>query len=106
MDIDSLSRPEVPENQIPILEQYRGSESDTEQASRESRDRTARKPYEAAEEKRLNDERKKCVGLRRAEADKKLRSILFLALGDEANRVFSQTNPRVKTLSISFKELT
>ena len=38
------------------------------------------------------------------EADKKLRSILFLALGSEGKRVFTRKNTRVKTLAISFTE--
>ena len=42
--------------------------------------------------------------MRRTEADKKLRSILFLALGSEGKRVFTQKNPRVKILAITFSE--
>ena len=61
------------------------------------------KIYKAAEEKRIN-KRKKIGVLRRAEADKKLRSILFLALGNEGKKVFSQKNLTVKNFSISFKE--
>ena len=38
------------------------------------------------------------------EADKNLRSILFLALGNEGKRVFSQKDPRVNVLSISFED--
>ena len=67
-----MSGPEVPENQIQILEQSTGSESETEQASREARKWIAIKSYEAAEEKGINDARKKFGGLRKAEADKKL----------------------------------
>ena len=40
--------------------------------------------------------------MKRAEADKKLRSILFLVLGNEDKRVFSLKNPGVNFLSISF----
>ena len=42
--------------------------------------------------------------MRRTEADKKLRSVLFLALGSEGKRVFTQKNPRVKILAITFSE--
>ena len=42
--------------------------------------------------------------MRRTEADKKLRSILFLALGSKGKRVFTQKNARVKILAISFSE--
>ena len=57
LDIDNLTRPEVPENQVSILEQPTGSESDTEQASREATIRTATKSYEYTEEKRLKEEK-------------------------------------------------
>ena len=44
--------------QIPILEQLTASESDTDRASRETRNKNAMKQYEAAEEKRTNEEKK------------------------------------------------
>ena len=62
------------------------------------------KQYEAAEEKLINEEKRKFNAMRRVEADKKLRSILFLALGSQGKRVFAQKNPRVKILIISFTE--
>ena len=80
-----------------------GSESDTERANRETRNKNAMKQYESAEEKRINEEKRKFNGMRRTEADKKLRSILFLVLGSEEKKVFSQKNPRVKILTISLE---
>ena len=68
------------ENQTPNLEQAIGSELDTERVSQEARKMNTMKPYEADEEQRMNEEKEKINGLRRAEVDKKLRSILFLAL--------------------------
>ena len=62
------------------------------------------KQYESAEKKRINEVKRKFNGMRRTEADKKLRSILFLALGSEGKRFFTQKNPRVKILAISFSE--
>ena len=103
-DIERLHGPEVPETQIPILEQVTGSESDTDRASRETRNRNAMIQYETPEEKRINEEKRKFNGMRRTEADKKLRSILFLALGSGGKRVFTQKIPRVKILTISFTE--
>ena len=91
-------------NANPILEQVTGSESDTDRASRETRNKNATKQYEAAEEKRINEEKRKFNGMRQTEADKKLRSILFLALGSEGKRVFTQKNPRVKILAISLTQ--
>ena len=104
LDLESLHGPEIPETQIPILEQATGSESDAEKANRESSNKSTMKQYEPAEEKRINEEKRKFNGMRRTEADKKLRSILFLALGSEGKRVFTQKNPRVKILAISFSE--
>ena len=104
LDIERLHGPEAPETQIPILIQTTGSESDTDRASRETRNNFAMKQYEAAEEKRINEEKRKFNVMRRTEADKKLRSIFFLALGSEVKRVFMQKNPKVKMLAISFTE--
>ena len=105
LDLESLHGQDIPETQIPILEQATGSESDTERANRESRNKNAMKQYESTEEKRINEEKRKFNRMRRTEADKKLRSIfLFLALGSEGNRVFTQKNPRVKILAITFSE--
>ena len=104
LDLESLHGPEIPETQIPILEQATGNETDTETAIRENRNKNAMKQYESAEDKRINEEKRKFNGMRRTEADKKLRSILFLALGSEGKRVCSQKNPRVKILTITFSE--
>ena len=60
--------------------------------------------YEHAEDKRLAEEKRKFGGMRRYDSDKKVRSILYLALGAEGKRVFAQKYPRVKVLGISFKE--
>ena len=104
LDLESLHGPEIPETQISILEQATGSETDAERAIRENRNKNAMKQYESAEENRINEEKRKFNGMRRTKADKKLRSILFLALGSEGKRVFSQKNPRVKILAITFSE--
>ena len=93
LDLESLHGPEIPETQIPILEQATGSESDVEKANRESRIKNAMKQYESAEEKRINEEKRKFNGMRRTEADKKLRLILFLALGSEGKKSFYTKEP-------------
>ena len=59
LDVESLYGPEAPETQISILEQTIGSESNTNRASRETRNKLAMKQYEAAEEKRINQEKMK-----------------------------------------------
>ena len=42
--------------------------------------------------------------MRIEDADKKKPSILYLALGNEGERIFRQKFPKVKLLQISFKE--
>ena len=78
LDIESLNGLKVPEMQIPILEHVSRSEPDTERASRETRSKKARKQYEAAEKKRINEEKRKFNGMRRTEADKKQSSGPYL----------------------------
>ena len=91
LDIDGLNGPEVPETKIPILDQVTGSESDTDRAtSGETRNKNAMKQYEAAEEERINEEKRKFNG----KSDKKLCSILFFALGSKGKRVIAQKNHR------------
>ena len=105
LDIDNISGPEVPESQIPILEQSTGSESEKERNSREARIRITMNSYEAAQFKRISDETKKFGGLRRAEADKKLRSIICIALGKKRRKgILSKKNTRVKILAIYFRK--
>ena len=92
-DIKSLNGPEIPETQIPILEQVTGSETDTDTASRETSNKNAMKQYEAAEEKRINEEKRKFNGSRQTKADKKLRSILFFS-SRERRKKFSLRRTR------------
>ena len=94
LDIDSFDGPEVPETQKPILEQAPGSELDTERVSRKARNENALKLCKAAQEKRINEIKKTFNCMRPSEADKKLRFILFLAIGSEGES--AQKNPRVK----------
>ena len=59
--------------------------------------------YENAEEKRFRGETK-IQGVKRIEADKKVRSILYFALVAEGKILFSQKQLTVKVLSVCFKE--
>ena len=52
----------------------------------------------------IKSETKKFNGMRLEEADKKLRSILYLALGNEGKKLFSQKFTKIQVLQISFKE--
>ena len=89
---------------IPVLEGAQESETDPQRKTREARNKETMRVYENAEDKRLAEEKRKFGGMRRYEADKKVRPILYLALRAEEKRVFAQKHPRVKVLGISFKE--
>ena len=102
LNIDNLSEPEVPEKQIPIPEQPTEIRTRKKPAGKKKDCYEIRRSRQKEENKR---QKKKFGGLRRAEADKKLKSILFLTLGNERKTVFSQKSPRVKILSISFEEI-
>ena len=58
--------------------------------------------YENSEDKRILEDKRKIGGMKRNEADKKVESNLYLALGAEGKRVFFQKHPRVKVLSMFF----
>ena len=104
LDIDSLKEPLELGTTIPILEGAQESETDPQRNAREARNKETARVYEQAEDKRLAEEKRKFGCMRKYEADKKVRSILYLALGAEGKRVFAQKHPRVKVLGIFFKE--
>ena len=62
------------------------------------------KTPEAAEEKHINERKKKRDKLRKTIVDEKLQSILFLALGTRGKKLFALKTPRLKTLSIFLTE--
>ena len=97
LDIDNLKEPMEGETTLPILEGAQESETDQQRKAREARNKETMRVYEHAEEKRLAEEKQKFGGMRRYEADKKVRSILYLALGEEGKRVFAQKHPRKKS---------
>ena len=105
LDIDNLKEPLKGETTIPVLESAQESETDPQRKAREARNKETMRVYEHAEDKRLAEEKGKFGGMRRYEADKKVRSILYLALGAEGKRVFAQKHPRAKVLGILFKEI-
>ena len=60
--------------------------------------------YDKEESASIKSETKKFNGMRLAEANKKLRSVLYLKLGNEGKRIFGQKFTKVKVLQISFRE--
>ena len=104
LDIGNLKEPVEGETTLPILRGAQESETDQQRKAREARNIEVMRVYEHAEEKRLAEEKRKFVGMRRHEANKKVSSILYLALGAEAKRLFAQKHPGVKVLGISIQE--
>ena len=89
-DIDNLKDPVESEVEIPISEGAQDSETETQRKARETRNIEVMKVYDNAEDKRIAEEKRKIGGMRRIEADKKLRFILYLALGYKGKSVVSQ----------------
>ena len=71
LDIDNLKEP--------VEEGAKESETDQQRKGREARNKEVMRVYEHAEQKRQAEEKRKFGGMRRYEADKKVRSILYLA---------------------------
>ena len=93
------------ETTIPILKGAQESENEPQRKAREARNKETMRVYEHAEDKRIAEKKRKFRGMRRYEAKKKVRSVLYLALGAERKRVFAQKHPRVNVLGISFKNI-
>ena len=87
---------------IPILEGAQESENNPQRKASEARKKETMRVYQHAEDE-IIAEKRKFGGMRKYEADKKVRSILYLALGAEGKRVFAQKHPSVKILEV-FKE--
>ena len=105
LDIDNLKEPLELETTIPILKSAQESENEPHRKAREARKKETMRVYEHAEDKRIAEEKRNFRGMRRYEAGKKVRSVLYLALGAEGKKVFAQKHPRVKVLGISFKNI-
>ena len=80
-------------------------ETDNQRQSRMDRNAQEKRRYDEEESASIKSETKKFNGMRLEEADKKLRSVLYLALGNEGKRIFGQKLTKVKILQTSFKEL-
>ena len=104
LDINNLKESVEGKTTLPILEGAQESETDQQRKAREARNKEVMRVYGHAEEKRLAEEKRKFGVMRRYEAEKKVRSILYLALGAEGKRFFAQKHRRLKVLGISFKE--
>ena len=88
----------------PNLENPTDGETDAQRRSRMERNTQEQRRYDKEETASIKTETKKFNGMRIEEADKKLRSVLYLALGNEGKRIFGQKFTKVKVLHISFKQ--
>ena len=100
LEIDNLKKPLEWETTISILEGAQDSEYETQKKAREVTNKEVMRVWEIAEDNKIIKEKRKIWGMRRNEADKKVRFILYLALGAEVKVVFSQKHPMIKVLSI------
>ena len=103
--IDNLLNPTERYPQTPLLENPPESETEPQKTSRLERNIREQKRYDDKEMASIKSQTKKFNGMRFEEPDKKLRSILYLALGNEEKKIFGQKFTRVKILQISFKEI-
>ena len=105
IDIENLLNPT--ERYHPLsseLENPPENETDSQKTSHLERNIREQKRYDDEEMASIKSETKKFNGLRLEEADKKLRSILYLTVGNEGKKIFGQKFTRVKVLQIPFKD--
>ena len=88
----------------PALENPPKNQTDFQKTSRLERNIREQNRYDDEEMASIKSETKKCNGMRLEEADKKLTSILYLALENERKKIFGKKFTRVKVLQISFKD--
>ena len=74
--------------QSPLLEKLPDSEPETQEVSRLDRNLREQERFDDEESASLKPETKRFNGMRIEEADKKLQSILYLALGNEGEKIF------------------
>ena len=105
IDIENLLNPSERQHPLPPnLENSPDGETDAQRRSRLERNTQEQRRYDEEETASIKTETKKFNGMRIEETDKKLRSVLYLALGNEGKRIFGQKFTKVKVLQISFKE--
>ena len=105
VDIETLLNPSERHHPHPsTLENPTENESEVQRKTRLERNSQEQKRYDDEEAASIRSETKNFHGMRIEEADKKLRSILYLALGNEGKRIFGQKITKIKILQISFNE--
>ena len=97
IDIENLLNPSERYHPLPpTLENPPENESDAQKTSRIERNIREQKRFDDEEMASIKSETKKFNGMRLEEADKKLRSILYLALGNEGKKIFAKSLRELK----------
>ena len=104
LDIDNLKEPFELETTMPMLESAQVSEKKTTEESQGGQKQRTNASFRTQRRQTHTRREPKIRGHEEIRGRQKVRSILYLALGAEKKRVFSQKHPRVKVLTISFKE--
>ena len=88
IDIENLLIPSKRHHpQPPNLENPMDGETDNQRQSRIEKNTQEQRRYDEEESASIKSETEKINGMRREEADKKLRSVLYLALGNERKKI-------------------
>ena len=105
IDIENLLNPsERHHPQPPNLENPLDAETENQRKSRMDRNVREQRRYDEEESASIKSETKKFSGMRLEEADERLRSVLYLASGNEGKRIFGQKSTKINILQISLKE--
>ena len=103
--IDNLLNPtERYDPPPPQLENPPEGETETQKLTRLEKNICEEKRYDEEEKASIKTDTKRFNGMRFEEADKRLRSILCLALGNKEKKIVGQQFTRVNILQVSFKE--
>ena len=102
---DLLQDSALPENPYPVPEEAVGTKDQQARADREAQNATAVTTWRGEKNRREEDERPTFKGATRGEADKRLKSKLFLSLGKQGQRYFNQKHPYRKIVDMALIEL-
>ena len=95
----------LPENPYPVPEEAVGTEDQQALSDREVCNTTVLTTWRDEKNRQAEDERRTSKASPRGEADKRLKSKLFLSLGKQGQRYFSQKHQYGKFVEVTFLEL-
>ena len=95
----------LPENPYPVPEEAVGTEDQQALSDREACNATVLTTWRDEKNRRAEYERRTFKASTRGEADKRLKSKLFLSLGQQGQRYFNQKHQYRKIVEMTFLEL-